>query len=106
MKQNKGRKKQKLQKGTKNAIKEEKRKTLSKKRRETNESKKEETRKGMRGLVATDDPRPMSVSLRPQNKQLSMKDETKGGKPGGATYFLREKHGVFPTKIAQKGIFF
>ena len=49
--------------------------------------KEEETRKGMRRLAATDDPRPMSVSLRPQSKQLSMKDETKGGKPGGATYF-------------------
>ena len=67
--------------------------------------KEEETRKGMRRLAATDDPRPMSVSLRPQNKQLSMKDETKGGKPGGATYFLREKHWVFPTKIAQRFFF-
>ena len=64
--------------------------------------KEEETRKGMRRLAATDDPRPMSVSLRPQNEELSMKDEKKGGKPGGANYFLREKHGVFPTKILKK----
>ena len=60
------------------------------------------TRKGMRPLAATDDSRPMSVSLRPQNEQLSMKDETKGGKPGGAKYFLREARGFFPTKIANK----
>ena len=40
--------------------------------------KEEETRKGMRRLAATDDPRPMSVSLRPQNEQLSMKNEKKG----------------------------
>ena len=39
--------------------------------------KEEETRKGMRRLAATDDPRPMSVSLRPQNEELSMKDEKK-----------------------------
>ena len=63
--------------------------------------KEEETRKGMRRLAATDDPRPMSVSL----KQLSMKDETKGGKPGGATYFLREKHGVFPQKLHKREFF-
>ena len=31
----------------------------------------------MEPLDATDDPRPMSVSLRPQNKQLSMKDHKK-----------------------------
>ena len=40
--------------------------------------KQEETRKGMRRFIATDDPRPISVSLRPQNKQLSKKDEKKG----------------------------
>ena len=67
--------------------------------------KEEETRKGMRRLAATDDPRPMSVSLRPQNKQLSMKDETKGGKPGGAKYFLREKHEVFSNKNCKKEFF-
>ena len=50
--------------------------------------------------------RPMSVSLRPQNEQLSMKDETKGGKPGGAKYFLREKHEVFFQQKLQTKIFF
>ena len=64
--------------------------------------KEEETRKGMRRLAATDDPRPMSVSLRPQNEELSMKDEKKGGKPGGANYFLREKHEVFSNKNCKK----
>ena len=39
--------------------------------------KEEETRKGMRRLAAKDDPWPMSLSLRPQNKQLSKKDEKK-----------------------------
>ena len=37
-------------------------------------------RNEMRRLDATDDPRPMSVSLRPQNGQLSKKDEKKHGK--------------------------
>ena len=41
---------------------------------------KEETRNQMKRLAATDDPRPMSVSLRPQNKQLW---EKRRGKPGG-----------------------
>ena len=60
----------------------------------------------MRGIAATDDPRPMSVSLRPQNEQLSMKDETKGCKPGGAKYFLREKHEVVSNKNCKKRNFF
>ena len=47
-----------------------------------------------------DDPRPMSVSLRPQNKQLSMKNEKKGRKPGGAKYFFkREARGFFQQKL-------
>ena len=66
--------------------------------------KEEETRKGMRGLAATDDPRPMSVSLRPQNEQLSMKNEKKKRKPGGAKYFSREAQGFFQQKL-QKGFF-
>ena len=99
MKQNKGRNEE-VQKGTKNAIKKEKNEKHCRKKEEKSMKarKEEETRKGMRRL----DPEPMSVSVRPQNKQLSMKDETKGGKPRGAKYFLREKHEVFPTKIAQK----
>ena len=61
--------------------------------------KQEETRKGMRRFAATDDPRPMSVSLRPQNKQLSMKDVKKGGKPGGAKIcFKRDARGFFQQK--------
>ena len=67
--------------------------------------KEEETRKGMRRFAATDDPRPMSVSLRPQNKQLSMKDVKKGGKPGGAKYVLREMHEVFSNKNSKKEFF-
>ena len=103
MKQNQGRKEE-VQKGSKNAIKKEKKKnTVEKKEEKSMKARKqEETRKGMRRFAATDDPRSMSVSLRPQNKQLSKKDEKKGGKLGGAKNFLREKHEVFSNKNCKK----
>ena len=49
----------------------------------------------MKRLDATDDPRPMSVSLRPQNGQLTRKDEKRRGKTGGEKSFSRDKHKVF-----------
>ena len=65
--------------------------------------KEEETRKGMRRLAATDDPRPMSVSLRPQNEELSMKNEKKGVNQEEQTiFFKREARGFFQLKL-QKG---
>ena len=68
-------------------FKKEKRRTLKRKKRKTHDHKKKEektlkqwnemTRNDMRRLDATGDPRPMSVSLQPLNKQLSMKDHKK-----------------------------
>ena len=76
MKQNKGREKQELQKEQKNAIKKKnEEKHCCEKEEKTLKKCNEMTREGMRWLAATDDPRPMYVSLRPQNEQLSMKNE-------------------------------
>ena len=64
------------------------------------------TRKGMRRLAATDDPRPVSVSMRPQNEQLSMKNEKKNGvNQEEQNIFSREKHEVFSNKNCKKKIF-
>ena len=69
IKQNKGRKTQELQKGNKERNKKGKNTVVKKEEKSMKARKEEETRKGMRRLAATDDPRPMSVSLRPLNKQ-------------------------------------
>ena len=54
------------------------------------------TRHDMGRLDATDDPRPMSVSLRPQNKQLTMKDHKKKVKQDEKIEcFERDEHQVF-----------
>ena len=78
MQQNTRREKEELQKGTKNARKKKnEEKHCCEKEEKTLKKCNEMSRKGMRRLAATDDPRPMSVSLQPLNKQLSMKDKEK-----------------------------
>ena len=64
--------------------------------------KEEETRKGTRRLAATDDPRPMSVPLRPQNEQLSMKNEKKGVNQEEQNIFKREARGFFQQKLQKR----
>ena len=94
MKQIKGRKRQKLQKGNKERNKKEKTKNtvVKKEEKSMKERKEEETRKGMRRLAATDDPRPMSVSFATaEQTTVNEKMRKKGGQPGGEnSVFKRE----------------
>ena len=63
--------------------------------------KEEETRNEMRRLNATDDPREMAVSLRPQNKQLSIKMRKKVVKQEQKSV-SRGKHNVKKREIVEK----
>ena len=61
--------------------------------------KEEETRNEMRRLDATDDPRPMAVSLRPQNEQLSLKYEEVKVVKQEETSVSRGQHKIWATKF-------
>ena len=62
------------------------------------------TRSDMGRLDATDDPRPLSVSLQPLNKQLSMKVHKKDVKQDERKFFARDEHQVFFHPPKKKNI--
>ena len=108
IKQNKGRKKQELQKGNKERDKKRKKrkKTLSwkKKRNQWKQEKKKKQEKEWDGLLQRMTRGRCPCHCDHRTNKISMKDEKKRRKPGGAKYFLEGSTMFFPTKIAKRKI--